>query len=155
MTEATLHIWTDGACKFNPGPGGWGVYMKYGERTLELCGGQAQTTNNRMELTAAIRALEAIKRPCPIVFHVDSSYVKDGITQWIHAWKAKGWKTAKREPVKNADLWRELDALIGRFSITWVWVKGHNGDPGNEKADELANKGVAPYLENKACDKSV
>lgn len=147
MTGNVLHIWTDGACKFNPGPGGWGVYMQYGERTLELCGGEAQTTNNRMELTAAIRALEAIKNPCPIVFHVDSSYVKDGITQWIHVWKAKGWKNAKREPVKNADLWRQLDSLISRFSVTWVWVKGHNGDPGNEKADELANKGVAPYLE--------
>ena len=104
MTDTALHIWTDGACKYNPGPGGWGVYMQYGERTLELCGGEPQTTNNRMELTAAIQALKAVKRPCPIVFHVDSSYVKDGITQWIHAWKAKGWKNSKREPVKNGPL---------------------------------------------------
>ncbi len=146
-TKPRLHIWTDGACKFNPGPGGWGVYMTYGERSIELCGGEALTTNNRMELTAVISALKALKRPCPLVIHLDSSYVKDGITQWIHNWKRKGWKTAAGKPVKNDDLWRELDALIGRFTIEWDWVKGHVGIEANEKADELANKGVAPYLE--------
>ncbi len=146
MTEESLHIWTDGACKFNPGPGGWGVFMRYKEKTLELCGGEALTTNNRMELMAVINALKAIKRPCPVTIHLDSVYVKDGITQWIHNWKKKGWRTAAGKPVKNDDLWRELDALIGNFTISWDWVKGHAGIEGNEKADELANRGVAPYL---------
>ncbi len=146
MTEKELHIWTDGSCKFNPGPGGWGVYMIYGERKFELFGGEAQTTNNRMELTAVISALKAVKRPCPIVFHLDSIYVKDGITNWIHNWKKKGWRTASGKSVKNEDLWRELDSLVGGFSIRWDWVKGHAGEPGNEKADELANKGAARFL---------
>ena len=140
-TELKLNIWTDGACKKNPGPGGWGVLMRWGERTKEMCGGSVMTTNNQMELTAVIEALKAIRRPCQIVLHLDSSYVKDGITSWIHNWKKHGWLTAAKKPVKNAELWQELDRLCGQFDIEWRWVKGHAGEPGNEKADELANKG--------------
>lgn len=146
MDSNVLHIWTDGACKFNPGPGGWGVYMVYGSASRELCGGAAQTTNNQMELTAAIEALRAIKRPCPVYMHVDSEYVKNGITVWIKDWKKNGWRTSARKPVKNVELWQELDRLVSSYDITWVWVKGHAGEEGNEKADELANKGVAPFL---------
>lgn len=148
MTQSVLEIWTDGACKFNPGPGGWGVLMRYGKHSRELYGGAAQTTNNQMELTAVIEALRAIKRPCPIVIHLDSVYVRDGITKWIHGWKAKNWRTADGKPVKNQSLWQELDRLVQQFEIQWQWVKGHNGDPGNERADELANLGTAPFLKS-------
>jgi ribonuclease HI len=137
-------IYTDGACKGNPGPGGWGVWLKSGTHERELCGGEAQTTNNRMELMAVIEALSALKRPCHVILHLDSEYVRKGITEWIHGWKAKGWITAAKQPVKNADLWQRLDALVanGGHSIEWRWVKGHAGDPGNERADALANQGV-------------
>lgn len=139
-----MTIYTDGACKGNPGPGGWGVWLKSGTHERELCGGEAQTTNNRMELMAVIEALSALKRPCHVTLHLDSEYVRKGITEWIHGWKAKGWKTAAKQPVKNADLWQRLDALVanGGHSIEWKWVKGHAGDPGNERADALANQGV-------------
>lgn len=140
MTEK-LEIWTDGACKGNPGVGGWGVLMRWGDVVRELHGGEAMTTNNRMELTAVITALNAVKRHVPIVIHTDSSYVKDGITSWIANWKRNGWRTANRKAVKNAELWQELDALVSMHSIEWHWVKGHAGNPGNERADELANIG--------------
>lgn len=137
-------IYTDGACKGNPGPGGWGVFLKSGVHEKELCGGEAVTTNNRMELMAVIEALTALKRPCEVMLFLDSEYVRKGITEWIHGWKAKGWKTAAKQPVKNADLWQRLDALVsgGGHKIEWKWVKGHAGDPGNERADALANRGV-------------
>ena len=137
-------IYTDGACKGNPGPGGWGVFLKSGVHEKELWGGEAVTTNNRMELMAVIEALSALKRPCEVMLFLDSEYVRKGITEWIHGWKAKGWKTAAKQPVKNADLWQRLDALVsgGGHKIEWKWVKGHAGDPGNERADALANLGV-------------
>lgn len=137
-------IYTDGACKGNPGPGGWGVFLKSGVHEKELWGGEAVTTNNRMELMAVIEALSALKRPCEVMLFLDSEYVRKGITEWIHGWKAKGWKTAAKQPVKNADLWQRLDALVssGGHKIEWKWVKGHAGDPGNERADALANRGV-------------
>ena len=140
-------IYTDGACKGNPGPGGWGVWLKSGPSEKELCGGEAMTTNNRMELMAVIEALRALKRPCQVTLHLDSEYVRKGITEWIHGWKAKGWKTAAKQPVKNADLWQILDGLVsqGGHKIDWRWVKGHAGDPGNERADALANRGVPGY----------
>lgn len=139
-----IEIYTDGACKGNPGPGGWGVLLRSGATVKELHGGEMATTNNRMELTAVIRALQALKRPCRVTLHLDSQYVLKGITEWLPGWKAKGWKTASRQPVKNDDLWRELDALVaaGGHEIDWRWVRGHNGDPGNERADALANLGV-------------
>ena len=142
MTEV-VEIYTDGACKGNPGPGGWGVLMQSGGKRRELRGGAPDTTNNRMELTAVIRALEALKRPSRVRLHTDSQYVQLGISQWIHSWKKRGWRTADRKPVKNEDLWRELDALRERHEIEWLWVRGHDGNPGNERADELANLGVA------------
>ena len=140
-------IYTDGACKGNPGPGGWGVYLRSGSVEKDLCGGEAQTTNNRMELTAVIEALKALKRPCQVLIYMDSEYVRKGITEWLPGWKARGWKTAAKQPVKNVDLWQALDALVGAggHDIDWRWVKGHAGDPGNERADALANRGVPSF----------
>jgi ribonuclease HI len=137
-------IYTDGACKGNPGPGGWGVFLKSEGHEKELWGGERETTNNRMELTAVIEALTALKRPCRVSLFLDSEYVRKGITEWIHGWKRKGWTTAAKQPVKNADLWQRLDALVhgGIPPIDCHWVKGHAGDPGNERADALANRGV-------------
>ena len=137
-------IYTDGACKGNPGPGGWGVYLKSGGHEKELWGGERDTTNNRMELMAVIQALSALKRPCRVSLHLDSEYVRKGITEWIHGWKKKGWVTASKQPVKNADLWQRLDALVhgGPHRVEWHWVKGHAGHAGNERADALANRGV-------------
>lgn len=137
-------IYTDGACKGNPGPGGWGAYLRSEGHERELWGGEKATTNNRMELVAVIEALQALKRPCRVSLHVDSEYVRKGITEWIHGWKKKGWVTAAKQPVKNAELWRQLDALVheGPHKIEWHWVKGHSGDPGNDRADSLANRGV-------------
>ncbi|WP_228265940.1 ribonuclease HI [Microlunatus elymi] len=137
-----VQMWTDGACKGNPGVGGWGVLMRYGDHEKELYGGEALTTNNRMELTAVIEGLRALNRPCRVALHVDSAYVMNGIQKWMHGWKRNGWQTADKKPVKNEELWRALDAEIARHEVTWTWVKGHSGDPGNEKADQLANKGV-------------
>ena len=142
VSERKLKIWTDGACKFNPGPGGWGAYLVWGEKTLELCGGEEETTNNRMELTAVIEALSAVKRPVPMTMYLASQYVKNGIDSWIAGWKRKGWRTASGQPVKNVDLWKKLDELVSTHDIDWQWVKGHAGEEGNEKADELANRGV-------------
>jgi len=142
-----VEIYTDGACKGNPGPGGWGALLRSGGREKELFGGEPATTNNRMELTAVIRALEALKRPARIAVFTDSEYVRKGITEWLAAWKRRGWKTAERKPVKNEALWRRLDELAGRHEIRWHWVKGHSGDPGNERADALANRGVASLTE--------
>ena len=144
--ERALEIWTDGACKQNPGVGGWGAYLVWGEHKLELYGGEKLTTNNQMELTAVISALSVLKRPCSIIIHTDSTYVRDGITKWIRNWKRNGWRTADKKEVKNAELWQRLDELAERYEIEWRWVKGHNGDPGNEKADELANWGVEVAL---------
>jgi ribonuclease HI len=134
----SVEIWTDGACKGNPGPGGWGAILRAGGVEKELSGGEPQTTNNRMELMAAIAALEALKRPCAVTLHTDSQYVKNGITGWIKGWKARGWKTADNKPVKNEDLWRRLEAACAPHRIDWRWVRGHNGDPMNERADALA-----------------
>jgi ribonuclease HI len=143
-----VEIYTDGACKGNPGPGGWGVLLKSGSTEKELFGGELVTTNNRMELTAVIMALEALKRPCHVILHADSQYVLKGMTEWLAGWKAKGWKTAAKQPVKNIDLWQKLDTLVAttEHKIDWRWVRGHNGDPGNERADELANRGVEQAL---------
>ena len=141
----TVIIHTDGACKGNPGPGGWGVLLQAGDHTRELFGGEAHTTNNRMELMAVIQALSALKYPCRVEIHLDSEYVRKGITEWVAGWKAKGWRTASKQPVKNADLWQRLDLLVqsGGHELSWHWVKGHAGHAGNEKADDLANQGVA------------
>ncbi|HVL74546.1 MAG TPA: ribonuclease HI [Noviherbaspirillum sp.] len=138
-----VEIFTDGACKGNPGRGGWGALLIAGGHTKELFGGELNTTNNRMELRAVIEALGALKRPCEVIVHTDSQYVQKGISEWIHNWKARGWKTAAKEPVKNADLWQALDAAQAQHKIQWRWVKGHAGHPGNERADQLANMGVA------------
>ncbi|MBC7514436.1 MAG: ribonuclease HI [Herminiimonas sp.] len=137
-----IDIYTDGACKGNPGPGGWGAMLRTGEHEKELCGGEANTTNNRMELKAVIEALTSLNRPCTVVVHTDSQYVQKGISEWIHGWKARGWKTAAKAPVKNVDLWQALDAAQARHTIEWRWVKGHAGHEGNERADALANRGV-------------
>lgn len=142
-SEETIEIFTDGACSGNPGPGGWGVVMRWRDHEKELFGGEAQTTNNRMELMAVIEALRALKRPCIVNIYTDSQYVQKGISEWIHGWKARGWKTADKKPVKNADLWQVLDEAQKPHQITWHWVRGHNGHPGNERADALANRGVA------------
>jgi len=138
----TCHIYTDGACKGNPGPGGWGAILEYDGREREIYGGEPATTNNRMELTAVIEALSSLTRPCKVILHTDSQYVQKGITEWIRGWKARGWRTASKEPVKNVDLWKKLDAAVGEHEIEWVWVRGHSGHDGNERADKLANKGV-------------
>ncbi len=140
-----VDIYTDGACSGNPGPGGWGVILRYDGVEKELSGGAAETTNNRMELMAAIEALETLKRPVKARLHTDSTYVKDGITKWIHRWKAKGWKTANRKPVKNVDLWQRLEQALARHEVEWHWVRGHSGHPENERADELAREGMIPY----------
>ena len=138
-----IEIFTDGACKGNPGPGGWGALLVAGEHRKELFGGELNTTNNRMELKAVIEALSALKRPSEVIVHTDSQYVQKGISEWIHGWKARGWKTAAKEPVKNVDLWQALDEAQARHTIEWRWVKGHAGHEGNERADQLANLGVA------------
>lgn len=135
-------IYTDGACRGNPGPGGWGAWLQFGEHERELCGGELRTTNNRMELVAVIEALRVLKRGVAVDIYTDSEYVRNGMTQWIDGWKRRGWKTAARKPVKNADLWQELDRLAGQHVVDWHWVKGHSGDPGNERADLLANQGI-------------
>ncbi|MFL6717871.1 MAG: ribonuclease HI [Burkholderiaceae bacterium] len=141
-----VEIFTDGACKGNPGPGGWGAWLKTGEHEKEICGGERNTTNNRMELMAVIEALGALSRPCNVVLHTDSQYVQKGISEWIHGWKKRGWKTAAKEPVKNADLWQALDAAQARHQVEWRWVRGHAGHVGNERADQLANRGCASVM---------
>jgi ribonuclease HI len=145
MTEASqgmVEVFTDGACSGNPGPGGWGALLRYGSKEKELFGGEPDTTNNRMELTAVIRALEALTREAKVRVHTDSTYVQQGITKWIHGWKRNGWRTSAKEPVKNADLWQQLEAAANRHQVEWRWVKGHAGHPENERADQLANRGV-------------
>jgi ribonuclease HI len=138
-------IWTDGACSGNPGPGGWGAILKIGETAKELSGGDAATTNNRMELMAAIQALEALKRPCAVDLYTDSNYVRGGITGWLAGWKRNGWRTADKKPVKNIELWQRLDEATHAHQVVWHWVKGHDGNPMNERADELARLGMAPF----------
>ncbi|WP_020400733.1 ribonuclease HI [Kordiimonas gwangyangensis] len=144
-SKRVVEIYTDGACSGNPGPGGWGALLLYGEHEKELTGGEMNTTNNRMELTAAIEALGALTRPCTVKLHTDSTYVRDGIMKWVHGWKKNGWRTANKKPVKNSDLWQALEAAVRKHDVEWIWVKGHAGDPGNERADALANQGMAPY----------
>ena len=145
ITKPSITIYTDGACSGNPGPGGWGAILISGAHRKEINGGEAHTTNNRMELLAAINALEALKRPSHVDLHTDSQYVKNGIMSWIHGWKRNGWKTADKKPVKNAELWQRLDDVADLHEITWHWVKGHAGHPENERADELARQGMAPF----------
>ena len=140
--SSQVTIYTDGACKGNPGPGGWGALLRFGEREREVYGGEPLTTNNRMELTAVIRALETLERPCRVEIYTDSQYVKNGITEWLAQWKRRGWLTADRKPVKNADLWQALERAAARHSVSWHWVRGHSGHDGNERADALANRGV-------------
>ena len=140
-----IEIYTDGACSGNPGPGGWGALLNYKGTEKEIFGGEQLTTNNRMELMGAIMALESLKRPSHVKLHTDSNYLKDGITKWIHNWKRNGWRTADKKPVKNLELWQALDAAVARHKIAWHWVKGHNGDEMNERADQLANEGMAPF----------
>jgi ribonuclease HI len=141
-----VEIWTDGACSGNPGPGGWGVVLRYGDHEKELKGGEGLTTNNRMELTAAIEALRSLKRPCEVILHTDSQYLRGGVTGWIDSWMMNGWRTAAKKPVKNEDLWRALDAAAERHRIEWRWVKGHADEALNVRADQLAREGMAPYL---------
>ena len=145
MSEV-VDVYTDGACKGNPGPGGWGVWLKWGDHEKELFGGEPETTNNRMELTAVIEALASLKRRCRVRLHTDSQYVHSGISTWIHDWKKRGWRTADKKPVKNVDLWMKLDELVPKHDVEWIWVRGHDGNAGNERADELANRGVAAEL---------
>jgi len=141
-----VKMYTDGACRGNPGPGGWGAYLIYGDVTKEFFGGHKETTNNQMELTAAIEGLKALKRQCEVDIFTDSTYVMKGITEWIHGWKAKGWKNSQRKPVKNVELWKALDEVTQQHDVKWHWVRGHTGDPGNEHADMLANRGVDQVL---------
>jgi ribonuclease HI len=140
-----VEIWTDGACSGNPGPGGWGAILRHGATEKELKGGEAESTNNRMELMAAIMALEALKRRCRVELHTDSQYLRGGVTGWIHGWKRNGWKTADKKPVKNVDLWTRLDDLAAKHEVEWRWVKGHAGDEMNERVDALARAGMAPF----------
>jgi len=142
MTKPLIEAFTDGACSGNPGPGGWGVLLRHAGREKELFGGERNTTNQRMELQAAIEALKALKKPCGVTIHSDSKYVIQGITEWIHGWKKKGWRNYNKKPVANRELWQELDSLNSKHEVTWLWVKGHAGHPGNERADELARRGV-------------
>ena len=144
----TVEIYTDGACKGNPGPGGWGVLLRAGDHEKELFGGEAETTNNRMELTAVIRALQALKRRSRVRIHTDSQYVQKGVTEWLAGWKARGWRTAGRQPVRNLDLWQELEPLLGQHDLSWHWIRGHSGHPENERADQLANRGAASVARN-------
>ncbi|WP_397401510.1 ribonuclease HI [Phenylobacterium sp.] len=146
MTPGVV-IYTDGACSGNPGPGGWGAILMFGEKTKEICGGEPDTTNNRMELMAAIQALETLTRPCQVELHTDSQYVMKGISEWIHNWKRRGWRTADNKPVKNDDLWRRLDEARSRHNVQWRWVKGHAGHEHNERADALAGQGLKDALE--------
>lgn len=146
-----IEIWTDGACSGNPGPGGWGALLISGHHQKELKGGEAETTNNRMEMMAAIEALKALKGPSSVRLHTDSTYLKDGLTKWIHGWKRNGWKTAAKKPVKNKDLWQALDEAVKPHDIEWIWVKGHAGDPGNERADALARAGIE-MIRSRPCD---
>lgn len=148
MNSEIVRIFTDGACRGNPGPGGWGVLMRFRGREKEMSGAEHETTNNRMELTAAIMALEALKKPCHVILTTDSQYVMNGITQWLEGWKLKGWKTANRKQVKNVDLWQRLDAVRNKHEIDWEWVRGHSGHPENERADELANLAIDKLLIN-------
>lgn len=141
----TVSIWTDGACSGNPGPGGWGALLRFGEHEKELSGGDFETTNNRMELLAAIEALNALTQPCAVELYTDSQYVKGGMTGWIEGWKKNGWRTSAKKPVKNAELWQALDEAVSRHTVNWHWVKGHAGHPENERADELARSGMEPY----------
>jgi len=141
-----VEIYTDGACRGNPGPGGWGAVLYYGDKSKEIFGGEAHTTNNRMELLAAINSLASLKRSCELTLYTDSQYVRMGITQWITNWKKRNWQTAAKKPVKNADLWKDLDLQVARHSVNWVWVKGHAGNAGNELADALANRGADDYV---------
>lgn len=141
-----VELFTDGACRGNPGPGGWGVLLRWGETTRELCGGEKDTTNNRMELTAVLEGLRALKRKVRVRVHTDSTYVHDGISKWIHGWKKNGWRTSSKQPVKNEDLWRLLDEERHKHEVEWRWVKGHAGHDGNERADQLANKGIDELL---------
>jgi ribonuclease HI len=145
MSEERVEIWTDGACSGNPGPGGWGAILRFNGKEKELSGGEVPTTNNRMELFAAIAALEALKRPCAVDIHTDSQYLRDGVMKWLKGWKRNGWRTADKKPVKNQDLWVKLEAALGEHDVTWHWVKGHAGDEMNERADELARAGMAPF----------
>jgi ribonuclease HI len=146
MNKNVVEIYADGACKGNPGPGGWGALLIFADKEKPMFGGASLTTNNRMELTAVIRALEALNRSCDIKIYTDSSYVQKGITEWITAWKLRNWRTADKKPVKNDDLWKELDALVQTHKIEWIWVKGHAGNAGNERADALANQGALEYM---------
>jgi ribonuclease HI len=148
--QSKVVIYTDGACKGNPGPGGWGVVLRSADKEKHLHGGELMTTNNRMEMTAVIEALKALKMACHVSLYTDSKYVMQGVTEWMGGWKARGWKTAGKDPVKNVDLWQEIDELLGKHQIDWHWVKGHAGHPGNELADALANKGVEEILKKTA-----
>lgn len=150
QTRPQIEIYTDGACSGNPGPGGWGAILMSGSHRKELSGGEAETTNNRMEIFAAIAALEQLKKPSLVDLHTDSAYLRNGITQWIHGWKRNGWRTADKKPVKNAELWQRLEAAAQRHDMTWHWVKGHAGHPLNERADELAREGMALFLKQRA-----